>query len=79
TTTIIPTIIAAAQKVEDVCAFIMRPCIWRCNRGIEVYRSVANSNHSKLMCPCPPAYYGKFCQYQNQRVSLTVQIKVSFE
>ncbi|CAF4477217.1 unnamed protein product, partial [Rotaria sp. Silwood2] len=55
------------------------PCIWRCNRGIPIRRQVGTSNDSQLVCLCPPAYYGDRCQYQNQRVSLTVQIQVSFE
>ncbi|CAF1451266.1 unnamed protein product [Adineta ricciae] len=29
----------------------------------------------QLKCLCPLAYYGYSCQYQNQRVSLTVQIR----
>lgn len=40
---------------------------WYCNRGILAY--VDKEEH----CLCPPAYYGSRCEYQNQRVSLTLQ------
>ncbi|CAF3723135.1 unnamed protein product [Rotaria sordida] len=49
---------------------------WRCNRGVSI-RIRIDSNQSRLYCLCPPSYYGDECQYQNQRVSLTVQIRVS--
>ncbi|CAF1479735.1 unnamed protein product [Adineta ricciae] len=42
---------------------------WYCNRGILV---LYNTNHTKT-CLCPPSYYGKRCQWQNQRISLTLQ------
>ena len=32
---------------------------------------------NELHCLCPPSYYGSQCQYQNQRVSLTIQIRVT--
>ncbi|CAF0959222.1 unnamed protein product [Adineta ricciae] len=47
---------------------------WQCNRGLSVYKRMS-SNQSELHCLCPPAYYGDRCQYQNQRVSLTIQIQ----
>ena len=50
--------------------------VWYCDRGIVIRRLVANNIKSKLVCLCPPEYYGSLCQYQNQRVSLTVQLKV---
>ncbi|CAF3166647.1 unnamed protein product, partial [Rotaria sp. Silwood2] len=43
---------------------------WRCNRGIPI-----QAKYSKLICLCPPSYYGDRCQYQNQRVSLTLQLQ----
>ena len=48
----------------------------QCNRGIEIYIRI-NSSTSELFCLCPPSYYGDQCQYQTQRVSLTLQIQVS--
>ncbi len=30
-------------------------------------------NLTKNVCLCPPSFYGDTCQYQNQRVSLTVE------
>ena len=39
-----------------------------CNRGLAVLIRQA------LSCLCPPSYYGDRCQYQNQRVSVTLQM-----
>ena len=52
---------------------------WYCNRGIMVHRSIDNNNNTQIACLCPPAYYGHLCQYQNQRASLTMQVRASFE
>ncbi|CAF0845758.1 unnamed protein product [Adineta steineri] len=49
---------------------------WFCNRGIPI-RTRVNSTTSVLSCLCPSSYYGDRCQYQNQRVSLTIQIRVT--
>ena len=32
------------------------------------------NNNNKSVCICPPSYYGALCQYQNQRVSLTLRL-----
>ncbi len=49
---------------------------WTCNRGIPI-NSLTHENVSRLLCLCPPSYYGDRCQYQNQRVSLTLQIRLT--
>ncbi|CAF1033075.1 unnamed protein product [Adineta steineri] len=49
---------------------------WFCNRGVPI-RTRVNSTTSVLSCLCPSSYYGDMCQYQNQRVSLTIQIRVT--
>ena len=44
---------------------------WYCYRGILVYEGTLD----KYRCFCPPSYYGDQCQYQSQRVSLTIQFR----
>src|SRR6185312_12652091 len=41
---------------------------WYCNRGLTIRIRLEN----KRECMCPPSYYGDLCQYQNERVSLTL-------
>jgi hypothetical protein len=44
---------------------------WYCNRGIIVkYRSTGRK------CLCPPSYYGMRCEYQSERVLITVRIDI---
>ncbi|CAF1432973.1 unnamed protein product [Adineta steineri] len=45
-----------------------------CKRGLPV-RVFRKDNVTYIKCLCPPAYYGKTCEYQNQRISLTIQIR----
>ena len=40
-----------------------------CNRGILIY----TGKNLTLTCLCPPSYYGNLCQYQSQRVSLSIE------
>ncbi|CAF5019283.1 unnamed protein product, partial [Rotaria sp. Silwood1] len=44
-----------------------------CNRGIPVRIRTLDDKHYE--CLCPPAYYGDTCQFQNERVSLTLGIR----
>ncbi|UJR12882.1 hypothetical protein I4U23_017056 [Adineta vaga] len=44
-----------------------------CHRGISIRVRTLNKTESK--CMCPPSTYGYYCQYQSQRVSLTVQVR----
>ena len=43
-----------------------------CHRGFAV-----QIDSTKSICFCPPSFYGDRCQYQNQRVSLTLQFRTS--
>ena len=45
--------------------------IEHCYRGILIYESKSKAKR----CLCPPNYFGDRCQWQNQRVSLTLQIE----
>ncbi|CAF1308871.1 unnamed protein product [Adineta ricciae] len=43
-----------------------------CNRGI-----VINFRSNQSKCLCPPNYFGSRCQWQNQRISLTLRLSFS--
>ncbi|UJR17350.1 hypothetical protein I4U23_004245 [Adineta vaga] len=45
--------------------------IWYCNRGILIRLSESRSKR----CLCPPNYYGDRCEYQSQRVALTLEFQ----
>ncbi|UJR12844.1 hypothetical protein I4U23_017018 [Adineta vaga] len=46
-----------------------------CHRGLNMRVWLGNEeNLTTSTCLCPPNYYGDTCQYQNQRVSLTLRI-----
>ncbi|CAF1018247.1 unnamed protein product [Adineta steineri] len=45
----------------------------RCNHGVDLYIWLGGTDYGKI-CFCPANYYGDMCQYQNQRVSLTLTL-----
>ncbi|CAF1216868.1 unnamed protein product [Rotaria sordida] len=52
----------------------------RCNRGMDMRVWLGDKDNSTTTtCLCPPSYYGDTCQYQNQRVSLTLQVQPSLD
>jgi hypothetical protein len=49
-----------------------------CHRGLDLRVWFDNKNNlSRIICLCPPSYYGDKCQYQNERISLTIQFRSS--
>jgi hypothetical protein len=46
---------------------------WYCNRGL-IVRIRISDEEIKRGCMCPPSYYGDLCQYQNERISLTLRL-----
>ncbi|CAM4839513.1 unnamed protein product [Rotaria magnacalcarata] len=49
----------------------------RCHRGFDLRVWLNNEkNLTRTTCFCPPSFYGDMCQYQNQRISLTIQFRV---
>ncbi|CAF2966223.1 unnamed protein product [Rotaria sp. Silwood2] len=44
---------------------------WYCNRGL-ILRIRFQNKLNQRICMCPPSYYGNLCQYQNERVSITL-------
>ena len=42
---------------------------WVCNRGL----SVRDSSNEKISCLCPPSYYGRWCQYMSDRITVIVR------
>ena len=48
----------------------------RCHRGLPLRVWLdSEQNLTNTTCLCPPSFYGNICQYQNQRVSLTIQFQ----
>ena len=47
-----------------------------CNRGLAVHTWIEN-NIINYTCICPPSYYGSLCEYQNQRISLSLKLSSS--
>ena len=59
---------------------ISRPthhALHRCHRGLglRVWLNSTGASY-ETTCLCPPSFYGDHCQYQNQRVSLTLRVQV---
>ena len=49
-----------------------------CHRGLNLQIRLNDQEDStNTACLCPSSYYGEQCQYQNQRVSLSIQFRVS--
>ena len=44
----------------------------QCHRGLTLRLWSASPS---IACLCPPSYYGSHCQFQNQRISLTLQFR----
>ena len=47
---------------------------WYCHRGIVIHTPIGNNTGHNRACICPPSYYGHLCQYQSQRISLTLRL-----
>ena len=70
------TAMARSQKLNDNRSLKQNISMaWNCHRGIMIRRRVNNENSSQQLCLCPPAYYGRLCEYQNQRISFTFQMQ----
>ncbi|CAF1464938.1 unnamed protein product, partial [Adineta steineri] len=49
---------------------------YRCHRGLPLRIWLSRENNlTNITCLCPPSFYGNICQYQNQRVSLTMRFQ----
>ncbi|UJR07191.1 hypothetical protein I4U23_011479 [Adineta vaga] len=71
------------EKIEDKTKynkkhadFLPSISIDNCHRGISM-RLWLNKNTTRTICFCPPSYYGSQCQYQNERISLSLRFQVS--
>ncbi|UJR11418.1 hypothetical protein I4U23_015598 [Adineta vaga] len=63
-------IITSADDAPQKFSHVYTPS-WQCTRGSPMRLWLGNENDTTI-CLCPPNYYGNQCQYQNQRVSLTL-------
>ena len=58
-----------------------RPYSSPCHRGLTLrvwsdqHNNLSSTNSTTTTCLCPPSFYGPRCQYQNQRVALTLQFR----
>ena len=43
---------------------------WKCNRGVLIHMGIEQSQY----CLCSPSYYGDRCQFQSERIGLTLQL-----
>jgi hypothetical protein len=65
------TIMPFSSLVNDIIQ-----CKQRCHRGIPLRVWIdRDKNLTATTCLCPPSFYGDICQYQNQRVSLTLKFQ----
>ena len=52
------------------------PNVNRCHRGLDVLvRLDDTTNSDSYACLCPPSYYGDRCQYQTQRVTVSIEFR----
>jgi hypothetical protein len=58
-------------KIKSISINTSIELIEYCNRGILIFEGKSY----KKKCLCPPNYFGDQCQWQSQRVSLTLQIR----
>ncbi|CAF3820942.1 unnamed protein product [Adineta steineri] len=43
---------------------------WTCNRGIAIKKQIDKSFDTAIECFCPPSYFGRFCQYFSDRITI---------
>lgn len=43
---------------------------WICNRGILAWKNSSDNNRLEIQCFCPPSYYGKWCQWMSDRITI---------
>ncbi|CAF2954708.1 unnamed protein product [Rotaria sp. Silwood2] len=61
------------HKAKKFCCEYINSLISQiCNRGVPVYQN----NLNETSCLCPPAYFRHRCQYQSERVGVTLQFGV---
>jgi hypothetical protein len=49
--------------------------LYICNLGYPIKSMISNN---KTYCLCPPSYYGDYCQYQSERLTVLFQIQTRY-
>ena len=43
---------------------------WICNRGVLAWKYSYDNDSPQIECFCPPSYYGKWCQWMSDRLTI---------
>ena len=65
-----PSILSKHQQIDTPTSKIDAALISYCHRGVPLF---TDDKYETIACLCPPNYFGDRCQWQNQRISLTLQ------
>ena len=66
----------AIPSDKNVTKILQEKSSFYCNRGLDAFMAISyETDLFQRKCFCPPSYYGNQCQYQSDRVSLTLRMR----